>query len=129
MSRYGGRYKIVPVMERLVEDDLVSEPVLKRVAHLPASLIGFVNNLGKDLQSGSCHGVCGPAAGVCDGVERRSAPGTRYLGEEPVLDGVGAAHPCFLSAMPAGAPPILPQKQASRSYLILPTRFMKRSAL
>ena len=88
MIRSGRRYEIVPVMERLVEDDLFSESVLERLAHHPAGLIGFVNNLGKDLQSRSCRGVCCPAAGVCDGVERRPAPGARYLGEEPVLDGV-----------------------------------------
>ena len=82
MIRYGRRYEIVPVMESLVEDDLFSESVLERHTHLPAGLICFVNNLGKDLQSRSCRGVCCPAAGVCDGV------GTRYLREVPVLDGV-----------------------------------------
>ena len=88
MSRYRRQYEIVPVMERLVEQDMVCEPFLERLSYLPAGLIRFVDNLGKDLQSLARHGACGSAAGVCDGVERCPAPGTCYLGEEPVLDGV-----------------------------------------
>ena len=88
MSRYGGRYEIVPIMESHVKDDLICEPVLERLAHLPAGFIHFVDNLGKDLQPLFGRGVRCPAAGVCGGVERCPVPGAGYLGEEPVLDGV-----------------------------------------
>lgn len=129
MIRCRRRYDIVPFVESVVEDDLFFESVGEGVKYFSSGPVHFVDNLGKYLQTLFRHSVGSPAAGVCHRVEWCPAPGACYLGEEPVLDGVGAAHPCFLSAMPAGAPPILPQKQASRSYLILPTRFMKRSAL
>ena len=88
MIRYRWRYEVVPVMERLVEKDLPVEPVMERLTHLPAGFIGFVNNLGNDLQAFFRHGACRPAAGVHDSVERRPAPGTSDLGEKPVLYGV-----------------------------------------
>lgn len=88
MRRYGGIYEVVPIMERLVEDDLSGESVLESLTDLSFGLIGFVHNLGHDPQPLLCHGVCRPAAGIGDGAERRAAPRACYLGEKAVLDGV-----------------------------------------
>lgn len=88
MRRYVRRYDIVPVVEGFVEDDLCSEPVLERVKQLSFGFIRYVDNLRKYLQPLFGLGVCSPAASVGEGVERRSAPGAGYLGEETVLDGV-----------------------------------------
>jgi len=57
-------------MESHVKDDMICEPVMERLAHLPAGFIHFVDDLGKDLQPLFGHGVRCPAAGVCGGVER-----------------------------------------------------------
>lgn len=88
MRRYGGIYEVVPVMERLVEDDLSGESVLESLTDLSLGLISLVHNLGHDPQPLLCHGVCSPAAGIGDSAEGRVAPGKRHLGEKAVSDGI-----------------------------------------
>jgi len=49
MRRYGRRNAVVPIMERIVEDDLISESDEERLIHFPFGLIHLVHNLSKDL--------------------------------------------------------------------------------
>ena len=88
MIRYGRRNAVVPIMERIVEDDLISESDEERLIHFPFGFIHLVHNLSKDFQTFLCHGICSPAAGISDGEEWSSAPRAGYLGEEAVLNGV-----------------------------------------
>ena len=88
MIRYGRRYEVIPVVERVVEDDLSGEPFPERLMHLPLGFIHLVHDFCKYFQTFLCHGVCRPAAGIGDGEERGSAPGACYLGEETMFDGV-----------------------------------------
>ena len=95
MIRYGRRYEVIPVVERVVEDDLSGEPFPERLMHLPLGFIHLVHNFCKYFQTFLCHGVCRPAAGIGDGEERGSAPGACYLGEETMFDGVELGMPSF----------------------------------
>ena len=88
MIRYGRRYEVIPVVERVVEDDLSSESVTERLMNLPLCFIHLVHNLRQDFQPLLCHGTRRPAAGIGDGEEGCPAPGACYLGEKAVLDGV-----------------------------------------
>ena len=88
MIRYGRRNAVVPIMERIVEDDLISESDEERLIHFPFGFIHLVHNLSKDFQTFLRHGICSPAAGISDGEEWSSAPRAGYLGEEAVLNGV-----------------------------------------
>ena len=88
MIRYGRRNAVVPIMERIVEDDLISESDEERLIHFPFGFIHLVHNLSKDFQTFLCHGICSPAAGISDGEEWSSAPRAGYLGEEAVFNGV-----------------------------------------
>ena len=88
MRRYGRRYEVVPIVERLVENDLFGEPVVERLAHFPAGFIRFFDDFSQYFQPLFRHGVRGASASVGHGEERRSAPGAGYVGEEAVLDGV-----------------------------------------
>ena len=88
MRRYGRRYEIVPVVERLVEYDLFGEPVLERLAHFPTSFIRFFDNFSEHLQALFRHGVRGASASVGHRAERSSSLRAGYLGEEAVFDGV-----------------------------------------
>ena len=88
MIRYRRRNEVVPIVGRIVEDDLSGESVVERLIHLPFGFIHLVHNLRKDFQTFLCHGICSPAAGISDGEEGSSAPRAGYLGEEPVFDGV-----------------------------------------
>ena len=81
MIRYGRRNAVVPIMERIVEDDLISESYEERLIHFPFGFIHLVHNLSKDFQTLLCHGICSPAAGISDGEEWSSAPRAEYLGE------------------------------------------------
>ena len=49
MIRYGRRNAVVPIMERIVEDDLISESDEERLIHFPFGFIHLVHNLSKDL--------------------------------------------------------------------------------
>ena len=88
MIRYGRRNAVVPIMERIVEDDLISESDEERLIHFPFGFIHLVHNLSKDFQTFLCHGICSPAAGISDGEVWSSAPRAGYLGEEAVFNGV-----------------------------------------
>ena len=82
------RYEIVPFVERNVEDDLSGEPVEERLIHFPFGFIHLVNNFCKYFQTLLCHGTCRPAACIGGGKERCAVPGTCYLGEKTVFDGI-----------------------------------------
>ena len=80
--------EIVPFVKIIVEDDASGESFRIVVGDLPACFVDFVDNSGKHFQSGLGHGVGGSLAGISHGKQRYPAPGSGYLGEEAVLDGV-----------------------------------------
>jgi len=80
--------EVIPVVKRFVEDDSGGDSLPVAVVHLSACFVHFVNNAGEHPQSCFCSGTCSPVRGILDGEERCSAPGTRDLREEPVLDRV-----------------------------------------
>lgn len=86
MRRYRRGNDIVPVMHGFAEYDLSGEHVLERGTDFSFGLVYFVGNFSHHLQSLFCHGASGPSARIGSGIKRRYAPGSRYLGEEPMLD-------------------------------------------
>lgn len=80
--------KVVPFVEFGGENDPAGEflPILVRDS--PACFVDLMNHSGEDFQSGLGHCFRSPLSGVGGGEDRGSAPRARYLGEEPVLDGV-----------------------------------------
>ena len=80
--------KVIPFVELGVKNDPAGEFLPILVGDFPACFVNLVDNAGEDFQPGLGHGFRSSLAGVDGGENRGSAPRARYLGEEPVLDGV-----------------------------------------
>lgn len=80
--------KVIPIVELRVKNDSAGEYLPIAVGDFPACFVNLVHNAGEDFESSLGHSFRSPLAGVGDGEERGSAPRVRYLGEEPVFDGI-----------------------------------------
>ena len=75
-------------MEFCVENDHFSEFVQVSVGDFPACFVNLFDHTGEDLQPSFGRGFRSSLTGICNREDWCSAPRTRYLGEEPVFDGV-----------------------------------------
>ena len=80
--------QVIPFLEVCVELDPSGEVVQVTVGDFPAGFVNLFDPTGEDLQPGFGHGFRSSPAGICNREDGCSAPRTRYLGEEPVFDGV-----------------------------------------
>lgn len=80
--------QVIPFVELGVENDPSGKSFPISVGDLPACFVNLVDHTGEDLQPCLGHRFRSALAGIHGGEYRSSAPGARYLGEEPVLDGI-----------------------------------------
>ena len=80
--------QIIPFMEFVVEDNTSSEYLPIPVADFPACFVDFFDHTGEYLQPSAGYGFRSPFASIVGGDKRMTTPGSQYLGEKPVFDGV-----------------------------------------
>ena len=88
MGQIERRNKVVPIMERLVKDDMSFDEFRVGIPHGSISLVHLVHNFRDHFQASGRDGAASSLASVFHGQERMSVPRFRYLGEEAVLDRV-----------------------------------------
>ena len=88
MGQIVRRNKIVPIMERLVKDDMFFDKFRVGISHGSLYLIHFVHNFREHFQACGRDGAFCSLASVFHGQERGGALCSRYLGEEAALNRV-----------------------------------------